>query len=288
MSERGRQLRQAEIQNFRLSAFHEKNIRGLDVAMHDSLRVRRVEAVGDLNADLQELRNFDGLSVDAVFERLALEQLHGDERTAFEFADIVNGADVGMIERGRGARFAAETLDGLSVLGDVVGKEFQRDTAAEARVLGFVDHAHSAAAQFFQDAVVGDGAADNGGSIRHRPSILRQRVNTRNRATSAIRPDKRASPRSGRSLHFNSTRGRMTFGLSPVLQKTYVSIVDFVEPFQRPAGPRSKPILGFIRQGLGCAFPVCLIPGNGTARFEGKPRTHALRVSLVRSRPHRE
>ena len=123
-----------------------------------------------------------GLPANAVLESLALEQLHGDKRTAFEFSNIVNRADVRMIERGCSARFAAESLDRLRILGNVVGKEFQRNVSAEARVLGFVDHAHASAAQFFQDAVVGNGAANNGGSIRHRPCILRQRLHARNRA----------------------------------------------------------------------------------------------------------
>ena len=72
-----------------------------------------------------------------------------------------------MVERRRSARFAPESFDRLRVLGNVVGKEFQRHTPAEPRVLRLVDNAHSAPAQFFQDTVVGDGATRNGVSIRH-------------------------------------------------------------------------------------------------------------------------
>ena len=79
--------------------------------------------------------NLDRLGGDAVLERLALEQLHGDERPALEFSDVVNRADVRMIERRRGARLAAKPLDRLRVLGDVVGKELQRHVPAEAGVL---------------------------------------------------------------------------------------------------------------------------------------------------------
>jgi hypothetical protein len=52
--------------------------------------------------------------------------------------------------------FAAETLEGLRVPGQVVGEEFQGDEAAESGVFGLVDHAHASAAELFEDAVVGD------------------------------------------------------------------------------------------------------------------------------------
>ena len=106
---------------FGRAAFHQKNVRGFYVAMHDSLGVRGVEAVGDLNADLEELGNIHGLAGNAVFQGLAFEKFHGDEGAAFEFADIVNRADVGVIQRGSGASFAAEAFDSLRVLGNIVG-----------------------------------------------------------------------------------------------------------------------------------------------------------------------
>ena len=112
---------------------------------------------------------------DAVLQRLALEQFHGDKRAAFELADVVNRADIRMIQRRCGARFAAESFDGLSVVRNVVGKKFQRNVAAEARVLGLINHAHPAAAKLFDDFVVGDSAANDGRSVRHSPRILRQR-----------------------------------------------------------------------------------------------------------------
>ncbi len=172
VTERQRSFRQAEIQDLRLPAFHEKDVCGLDVAVHDALRVRRVEAVGDLDADLQELRDLDGPDGDAVLEGLALEQFHGDERPVLELPDVVNGADVGMVERRCRARFAAEPLDRLGVPGDVVREELQRDVPAEPCVPGLVDHAHPAAAELFQDGVVGDGAAEDGRGVCHRRGSL--------------------------------------------------------------------------------------------------------------------
>ena len=120
-----------------------------------------------------------------MLQRLALKQFHGDEGTTFEFSDIVNGADVRMIERGCSARFAAESLDRQSVLGNIVRKEFQRDTPAEPRVFGLIDNAHSAAAEFFLNVVVGNRAASNGRIIRHRPWSVTQHLTAGKRSKCA-------------------------------------------------------------------------------------------------------
>jgi hypothetical protein len=77
-----------------------------------------------------------------------------------------------MFGSGRRTGFAAESFDRLTILGNVVGKEFKSDIAAQARVFGFVDHAHTPAAKFFEDGVVGNRAAKQGGGIRHRPWSL--------------------------------------------------------------------------------------------------------------------
>ncbi len=66
-----------------------------------------------------------------------------------------------MIERGGRFGFAAETFQGLPVLREFFGQEFQRDEASEAGVLGFIDHAHATAAQLFNDAVVRDGLVEH-------------------------------------------------------------------------------------------------------------------------------
>ena len=176
-----RELGQAEVKNLRRPALHEKNVGRLDVAVHDAFGVRSFQPVGELNSDVKKLRDLDGLLRDAPLQRLSLEQLHGDKRTPFKFLDIVNRADVGMIQRGSRACFTPESLDGLRILGNIFGKEFQRNIAAEPRVLGFVDDAHAAAAKFFEHGVMGDGAPDNRRSIRHLPRSLLQPLHTGNR-----------------------------------------------------------------------------------------------------------
>ena len=51
------------------------------------------------------------LAVDAMLQRDALQQFHGDERHAGVLVNVVNGADAGMIQRGGGLRFALESRE---------------------------------------------------------------------------------------------------------------------------------------------------------------------------------
>ena len=98
---------------------------------------------------------------DAVLQRHALEKLHGDERLAVLLADVVNGADVGMIQCRCRLRFALKTAEGLRIACHFVRQELQSDEAVQPCVLGFVDDAHAAATEFLDNAVVRDGLANH-------------------------------------------------------------------------------------------------------------------------------
>ena len=58
-----------------------------------------------------------------------------------------------MIQGEGGASFALEPFESLTVGGQFVRQEFQRDVAVEIHVFGFIDHTHAAATQLLQDAV---------------------------------------------------------------------------------------------------------------------------------------
>ena len=154
-------LGQSKIQNLQLPALGEKEIRRLDVAVHDALGVGRFERVGDLNGQRQQLLHFHRLPGHLLRQGLALQQLHDDEVAALVLLDRVDGADVGMIEGGSGARLALEALKQLAVLRHFGRKKFQRHAAAELGILGFVHHAHAAGAQFSLNRVVQQGLADD-------------------------------------------------------------------------------------------------------------------------------
>jgi hypothetical protein len=65
-----------------------------------------------------------------------------------------------MVKGGGCSSFAAEAFEGLRVFGKVVGEEFESNEAAELKIFGFVDISHTSAANFLQDAVMGDRLPD--------------------------------------------------------------------------------------------------------------------------------
>ena len=67
--------------------------------MNDALRMGGVEAISDSNAERQKNLVVERLIVNEVLERDAVEEFHGDERLAVLLANVVDGADVGVIQR---------------------------------------------------------------------------------------------------------------------------------------------------------------------------------------------
>src|SRR5690348_13979597 len=94
-----------------------------------------------------------GLDADQVLERCTIEKLHGNEGFTLMHPDLVDGANVGMVQGGSRARLAAETLQRLRIFSQVFRQELKGDEAAKLRVLGLVYHTHSATAQLLYDAV---------------------------------------------------------------------------------------------------------------------------------------
>ena len=72
-----------------------------------------------LEGSQQPQRNSHGLGQwqsslsDPGCQGLAFEQFHSDEVLVFMLADLINGADVGVIQRGGGPRFTPETFKRL-------------------------------------------------------------------------------------------------------------------------------------------------------------------------------
>ena len=99
-----------------------------------------------------------------MLERDAVQQLHGQEGALFVFADLVDDADIRMVQRGGGARLAPKSLQSVRVAREFVGQEFQSDVPPQIEIFGLVNDAHAAAAQFAQNCVMREGLTDHGSS----------------------------------------------------------------------------------------------------------------------------
>ena len=87
---------------------------------------------------------------------------HFNEGPAFRFIYVVDDPDIGMVEGGCSLGFPAEALQGLRILRDFVGEEFQGDMAVKIGVFGFVDNSHASAADLLDEAKMRDGLSDLG------------------------------------------------------------------------------------------------------------------------------
>ena len=163
---------EAEVENFGGTAVGDKDVGRLDVAMDDAFGMGGVEGIGNFDGNGKMGGEIEGALRDAVLEGHAVEIFHDQESFASIFANIVDGADIRMIESGGGFGFTAKAFEGLAILSYIERKKFEGDKTIEARVFGFVDDAHATATKFFQDAVVGNRLAEKGVRIWHAGAIL--------------------------------------------------------------------------------------------------------------------
>src|ERR1700722_17410251 len=131
-SEFGSYLGQTEIQKLGVAAPGNEDIGRLDVAMDDTFAVRGVERVGDLNRERHQGIDCERAPRDLVLERGAIHEFHDDEGAALVLANVVERADVGMVQRRCGALFTAKPLEDKWVAADIVRQELQRDEAPQA------------------------------------------------------------------------------------------------------------------------------------------------------------
>jgi hypothetical protein len=67
--------------------------------MNDGFRMGCLQCVGYLNAQHERLRNIERLAADLIAQRLSVEKLHDQEWMTLRLTHVVNGANIGMVER---------------------------------------------------------------------------------------------------------------------------------------------------------------------------------------------
>src|SRR4029077_8538364 len=96
----------------------DKNVGWLDVTVNDAFRVSGVESVSNFDSEREQSLQLHRATANAVLERGAFKIFHGDECLPVLFANVVNRADVGMIQCRCGLRFALETGECMRVSGN--------------------------------------------------------------------------------------------------------------------------------------------------------------------------
>src|SRR6516165_5544828 len=127
--------------------------------------MRSIEGIGNLDGEIEQFFGLERLASNPVLECLSLQKLHRNEGLALVITNLINCADIRVVQRGGCLSFTLETLQSLAVPGEPLGQEFERDEAMQPGVLGLVNHAHAPAAEFLQNAIVADSTADHGRNL---------------------------------------------------------------------------------------------------------------------------
>ena len=138
--------------------------------MHDAGAVGAIERAADLDRHLQRVvRRQRAGPREARGQRLAFEELEHEEVGAGLGSDVVERADVRMIERRHGVRLAVEAGAQLGVGGELRRQHLDRDRAIEPRIARAVDLAHPAGADRRDDLIRPESRA---GCQGHQPAGL--------------------------------------------------------------------------------------------------------------------
>ena len=151
-------LGHAEVEDLRRAVGEEHDIRRLHVPMDDAMLVRLLQSACDLEGDRDGVLTRQRAAQEARLQRLAVVERHRDEQLPLGcLADLVDRADVGMIQRRGRAGLQQKAAFRLRSRAEVAGQELQGDVSAEPLVERFVDHSHRPGAEGFEHAVPADG-----------------------------------------------------------------------------------------------------------------------------------
>jgi hypothetical protein len=131
--------------------------------MNDASLVRVRQRVSHLTRITQSRVERHAAACQHRVQRLAGDVFHGDVWLAAGLADLVNGADVRVVEAGGRARFPQQPVARRLVRKPRGWQQLQGDVAVESIVMGTIDFTHSAGAEQRADLVGSDaGSAGQG------------------------------------------------------------------------------------------------------------------------------
>jgi hypothetical protein len=123
--------------------------------------VGSVQSVGNLDGQIEGRLYFKRLASDQVPERLALQELHSNESSPIGLVNLVDGANVRMIQCRSSFGFALKTAERQGAFGYIVGQELESYKTTELHILGLIHDTHGAGTEFLDDVIVRDGLPDH-------------------------------------------------------------------------------------------------------------------------------
>jgi hypothetical protein len=121
--------------------------------MDDAAIVRGFQAVAELHRGDERLASGQGSPGEAIRQRVAVDQLHHDDRRAGGILDAEHLGDVGVVERCEHLRFALEAVAAIVVAQRGQRQDLQGDISSEPGIAGAKHFAHSAFAQLVEDFI---------------------------------------------------------------------------------------------------------------------------------------
>src|ERR1700733_13683416 len=95
----GHALGESKVKNLCVAAAGHKNVGGFDITMKNTSAMRGIERIRNLRPEAKQRRNLERLAGDVLLQVHAFKKFQRDKALAVMFADFVDRADVGMIQR---------------------------------------------------------------------------------------------------------------------------------------------------------------------------------------------
>ena len=104
--------------------------------------MRRRQTAGDLHSVINRFANRQRPALQRLPKRGAFEQLGNQIADAIVRPQLKDHQDIGMIQRGCGARFLFEAPQAVGIGREKRGQDFDGDIASKLRIAGAVHFAH--------------------------------------------------------------------------------------------------------------------------------------------------
>ena len=144
--------------------------------MHHATAMRFIQCSRDLRTQLQHLRQRQRPLLQTLGQRFALDALHHQVVDSVLMTDVMQHANVWMIQVRDGFRFALEPLLANRITRKLLRKNLDRNGAIQTSIAGAVDFAHPASAEGGTDFIGSEECPRSERHVRRKYTALQGRL----------------------------------------------------------------------------------------------------------------